>query len=133
MANYSKILIVQGRASKLNITFFTSGCKRLEIFFGVDRWLRRIATGRISMLDIYRFQEADHEPRETEFDHELVTETKKKLKNLPSTKFCCTMTIILPRSSLCRCYNMFSKEHTEAVQIMLHVHKKGIGVAGVYT
>ena len=28
---------------------------------------------------------------------------------------------------------VFHKEHTEAVQIMLHVHKKGIGVAGVYT
>ncbi len=27
----------------------------------------------------------------------------------------------------------FHKEQTEAVQIMLHVHKKGIGVAGVYT
>ena len=28
---------------------------------------------------------------------------------------------------------VFHKESTEAVQIMLHVHKKGIGVAGVYT
>ena len=28
---------------------------------------------------------------------------------------------------------VFHKEQTEAVQIMLHVHKKGIGVAGVYT
>jgi ATP-dependent Clp protease adaptor protein ClpS len=28
---------------------------------------------------------------------------------------------------------VFKKEQTEAVQIMLHVHKKGIGVAGVYT
>ena len=27
---------------------------------------------------------------------------------------------------------VFNKEHTEAVQIMLHVHRKGIGVAGVY-
>ena len=28
---------------------------------------------------------------------------------------------------------VFHKEQTEAVQIMLHVHKKGLGVAGVYT
>jgi len=28
---------------------------------------------------------------------------------------------------------VFHKESTEAVQIMLHVHRKGIGVAGVYS
>jgi ATP-dependent Clp protease adaptor protein ClpS len=29
--------------------------------------------------------------------------------------------------------SIFSKPQAEAVQIMLHVHKRGIGVAGVYT
>jgi len=28
---------------------------------------------------------------------------------------------------------IFDKPHAEAVQIMLHIHKRGIGVAGVYT
>lgn len=29
--------------------------------------------------------------------------------------------------------DVFNKSETDAVQIMLHVHQKGIGVAGVYT
>jgi len=29
--------------------------------------------------------------------------------------------------------NIFHRSETDAVQIMLHVHKSGIGVAGVYT
>jgi ATP-dependent Clp protease adaptor protein ClpS len=29
--------------------------------------------------------------------------------------------------------SVFNHEETEATQIMLHVHRKGIGVAGVYT
>lgn len=29
--------------------------------------------------------------------------------------------------------NVFHRSETDAVQIMLHVHKSGIGVAGVYT
>jgi ATP-dependent Clp protease adaptor protein ClpS len=29
--------------------------------------------------------------------------------------------------------NIFRRSETDAVQIMLHVHKNGIGVAGVYT
>nr|MBK7065769.1 ATP-dependent Clp protease adaptor ClpS [Deltaproteobacteria bacterium] len=29
--------------------------------------------------------------------------------------------------------DVFHKSETEAVQIMLHVHTKGVGVAGVYT
>jgi ATP-dependent Clp protease adaptor protein ClpS len=28
--------------------------------------------------------------------------------------------------------DVFNKPHAEAVQIMLHVHRRGIGVAGVY-
>jgi ATP-dependent Clp protease adaptor protein ClpS len=29
--------------------------------------------------------------------------------------------------------NIFSKPHVEAVQVMLHVHRNGKGLAGVYT
>jgi ATP-dependent Clp protease adaptor protein ClpS len=29
--------------------------------------------------------------------------------------------------------NVFNKNRTEATQIMLHVHKKGMGLCGVYT
>lgn len=29
--------------------------------------------------------------------------------------------------------SIFQKEETEAVQIMLHVHTRGLGVAGIYT
>lgn len=29
--------------------------------------------------------------------------------------------------------NFFNKSHAEATRIMLHVHKKGVGICGVYT
>lgn len=29
--------------------------------------------------------------------------------------------------------SVFHRSHTESVQIMLHVHRNGVGVAGVYT
>ncbi|MEE8438329.1 MAG: ATP-dependent Clp protease adapter ClpS [Micropepsaceae bacterium] len=29
--------------------------------------------------------------------------------------------------------NFFAKQHEEAVEIMLHVHRRGVGVCGVYT
>lgn len=29
--------------------------------------------------------------------------------------------------------SVFSKPNAEAVQIMLHIHKRGIGIAGIYT
>ncbi len=29
--------------------------------------------------------------------------------------------------------NYFGKQHEEAVEIMLHVHRRGVGVCGVYT
>src|SRR5881296_3002785 len=72
--------------------------------------------------------------RETEFDRELVTETKKKLKRPPLYKVLLHNDDYTTKEFVVQVLQyVFHKEHTAAVQIMLHVHKKGIGVAGVYT
>lgn len=72
--------------------------------------------------------------RETEFDQELVTETKKKLKKPPLYKVLLHNDDYTTKEFVVEILQyVFYKEQTEAVQIMLHVHKKGIGVAGVYT
>ena len=71
--------------------------------------------------------------RETEHIHEVVTETKKKLQQPRPYKILLhnddytTMEFVVGILQY-----VFYKEHTEAIQIMLDVHKKGIGVAGVY-
>ena len=72
--------------------------------------------------------------RETEFDYEVVTETKKKLKRPPLFQVLLHNDDYTTKEFVVQILQyVFHKEHTEAVQIMLHVHKKGIGVAGVYT
>src|SRR5437870_12736091 len=72
--------------------------------------------------------------RETEFEHGLVTETKKKLKKPPLYKVLLHNDDYTTKEFVMQLLQyVFHKEHTAAVQIMLHVHKKGIGVAGVYT
>lgn len=72
--------------------------------------------------------------RETEFDQELVTETRKKLKKPPLYKVLLHNDDYTTKEFVVEILQyVFYKEQTEAVQIMLHVHKKGIGVAGVYT
>lgn len=72
--------------------------------------------------------------RETEFDQELVTETKKKLKKPPLYKVLLHNDDYTTKEFVVEILQyVFYKEQTEAVQIMLHVHKKGLGVAGVYT
>ncbi|HXG50120.1 MAG TPA: ATP-dependent Clp protease adapter ClpS [candidate division Zixibacteria bacterium] len=72
--------------------------------------------------------------RETEFEQGLVTETKKKLKRPPLYKVLLHNDDYTTKEFVVRILQyVFHKEHTEAVQIMLHVHRKGIGVAGVYT
>lgn len=66
--------------------------------------------------------------------HEVVTETKKKLKKPPLYKVLLHNDDYTTKEFVVEILQyVFYKEHTEAVQIMLHVHKKGIGVAGVYT
>lgn len=72
--------------------------------------------------------------REFESDHEVVTETKKKLKKPPLYKVLLHNDDYTTKEFVVEILQyVFYKGHTEAVQIMLHVHKKGIGVAGVYT
>ena len=71
--------------------------------------------------------------RETELNHEVVTESEKKLEKPRLYKILLhnddytTMEFVV---RVLQC--VFYKDHTEAVQIMLDVHKKGTGVAGIY-
>ena len=72
--------------------------------------------------------------REAEFDHEVVTETEKKLKKPPLYKVLLHNDDYTTKEFVVQVLQyVFHKESTEAVQIMLHVHRKGIGVAGVYS
>ncbi|HWP59122.1 MAG TPA: ATP-dependent Clp protease adapter ClpS [Candidatus Acidoferrales bacterium] len=71
--------------------------------------------------------------REYELDREVVTETKKKLKRPPLYKVLLHNDDYTTKEFVVQILQyVFHKEHSEAVQIMLHVHRKGIGVAGVY-
>lgn len=71
---------------------------------------------------------------ETEKDPAVITETEKKLKKPPLYKVLLHNDDYTTKEFVVQVLQyVFNKEHTEAVQIMLHVHKKGIGVAGVYT
>jgi len=64
----------------------------------------------------------------------VVTESEKKLKPPPMYKVLLhnddytTMEFVIEILQ-----TVFHRAHTEAVQIMLHVHRTGLGVAGVYT
>lgn len=72
--------------------------------------------------------------RETELDREVVTESRKKLKKPPLYKVLLHNDDYTTKEFVVQILQyVFHKEHTEAVQIMLHVHQRGIGVAGVYT
>jgi ATP-dependent Clp protease adaptor protein ClpS len=71
--------------------------------------------------------------RREEFEHEVVTETEKKLKRPPLYKVLLHNDDYTTKEFVVQVLQyVFHKEATEAVQIMLHVHRKGIGVAGVY-
>jgi ATP-dependent Clp protease adaptor protein ClpS len=72
--------------------------------------------------------------REHELDREVVTETKKKLQKPPLYKVLLHNDDYTTKEFVVQILQyVFHKDATAAVQIMLHVHKKGIGVAGVYT
>lgn len=71
--------------------------------------------------------------QEREFDTGVITETEKKLKKPPLYKVLLHNDDYTTKEFVVQILEyVFHKESTEAVQIMLHVHKKGIGVAGVY-
>jgi len=71
--------------------------------------------------------------REMESDHEVVTETEKKLKRPSLYKVLLHNDDYTTKEFVVQVLQyVFNKEYSEAVQIMLHVHKKGLGVAGLY-
>lgn len=69
-----------------------------------------------------------------DFDAGVVTESEKKLKLPPMYKVLLhnddytTMEFVVDVLQ-----SVFHKTPAEATQIMLHIHRSGIGVAGVYT
>ncbi len=87
------------------------------------------------MLDFLCFQggQGIHEPQRTGI-RRVVTETKKKVKRPPLYKVLLHNDDYTTKEFVVQVLQyVFHKEQAEALQIMLHVHKKGIGVAGVYT
>src|SRR6476660_1084273 len=72
--------------------------------------------------------------KEPASEHGVVTENKKKLKRPPLYKVLLHNDDYTTKEFVVQVLQyVFHKEHSEATQIMLHVHKRGIGVAGVYT
>lgn len=72
--------------------------------------------------------------REEDFDREVVVETEKKLKRPSLYKVLLHNDDYTTKEFVVHILeSVFNKDSTEAVQIMLHVHRNGIGVAGVYT
>jgi ATP-dependent Clp protease adaptor protein ClpS len=69
-----------------------------------------------------------------EIDGEVVTESEKRLKPPPLYRVLLhnddytTMEFVVHVLE-----SVFHRAHADATQIMLHIHRNGIGVAGVYT
>ena len=69
-----------------------------------------------------------------DFEHGVVTETRRRLKRPAMFKVLLhnddytTMEFVVQVLQ-----SVFNRPLTEAMKIMLHVHRNGIGVAGVYT
>tara|TARA_B100001123_G_scaffold262636_1_gene292517 strand:+ start:557 stop:898 length:342 start_codon:yes stop_codon:yes gene_type:complete len=76
----------------------------------------------------------DNYEHDDEHDSAVITEKKKKLKRPKLYKVMLhndhytTMEFVVAVL-----INIFHQEHSKAFQIMMHVHKKGVGVAGVYS
>ncbi len=70
---------------------------------------------------------------ERDLDRDVVVETEKKLKRPSLFKVLLHNDDYTTREFVVQILEyVFNKDNTEAVQIMLYVHRKGIGVAGVY-
>lgn len=71
--------------------------------------------------------------REHDLDREVAVETRKKLKRPSLFKVLLHNDDYTTKEFVVQILEyVFNKDNTEAVQIMLHVHRNGIGVAGVY-
>jgi|SRR5712692_6325925 len=76
----------------------------------------------------------NQDDNDTGLDRDVITETEKKLKKPPLYKVLLhndnytTMEFVVSVLQ-----SVFHHPPEQATQIMLHVHRKGIGVAGVYT
>lgn len=67
-------------------------------------------------------------------DRGVIVETEKKLKRPSLFKVLLHNDDYTTKEFVVQILEyVFHKDNTEAVQIMLHVHRTGIGVAGVYT
>ena len=71
---------------------------------------------------------------ETDTHDQVVTKTRKKLK--PPTGY----KVLLHNDNyttmefvVAVLINIFHLEHSKAFQVMMHVHKKGVGIAGIYS
>ena len=71
---------------------------------------------------------------DTDLDRDVITETEKKTKKPPLYKVLLhnddytTMEFVVYILQ-----SVFNHDATKAALVMLHVHRKGMGVAGVYT
>lgn len=67
-------------------------------------------------------------------DRDVVVETEKKIERPSLFKVLLHNDDYTTKEFVVQILEyVFHKDNTEAVQIMLHVHRTGIGVAGVYT
>jgi ATP-dependent Clp protease adaptor protein ClpS len=71
--------------------------------------------------------------RERDLDRDVVVETEKKLQRPSLFKVLLHNDDYTTKEFVVQILEfVFNKDNTEAVQIMMHVHRNGIGVAGVY-
>lgn len=71
---------------------------------------------------------------EEDFDTAVVTRTERKVARPKRWKVLLHNDHYTTREFVVAVLvDVFHKSETDAVQIMLHVHQKGVGVAGVYT
>ena len=71
--------------------------------------------------------------REQDLDRDVVVETEKRLKRPSLFKVLLHNDDYTTKEFVVQILEaVFNKDNTEAVQIMIHVHRNGVGVAGVY-